>query len=177
MAVARIDAGESYGSPESREWFTRFHTVLVREFSLSARPSLLAQSRGALMLYNWAAEHPQHVRSVGCIYPVCDLRSYPGLDVAASAYGLAPAELEAELAVHNPIDRLAPLATAGIPILHLHGNCDEVVPLEENTAELAARYRALGSSIEAILVPGLGHEYPPCPQFFESQQLLKFLVS
>jgi glyceraldehyde 3-phosphate dehydrogenase len=71
---------------------------------------VLARSRGGLMLYNWAAEHPECVAGIAGIYPVGNLRSWPGLDRACGAYGLTAAQFEEQLTQHNPIDRLAPLA-------------------------------------------------------------------
>jgi pimeloyl-ACP methyl ester carboxylesterase len=44
-----------------------------------------------------------------------------------------------------------------VPLLHIVGDADEVVPVAENTAILAARYHALGGSIEIISKPGVGH--------------------
>ncbi len=49
-----------------------------------------------------------------------------------SAYGFASDE-EALAYKHNPVDNLAPLAKAGIAILHVYGADDEVVPMEENS--------------------------------------------
>lgn len=175
IAIAGIDVGDSYGSPAGCEAFADFHEVVTERFDLAAKPSLLAQSRGALMHYAWAARHPEQVRAIACIYPVCDLRSYPGIDAAAPSYELTPSELESELAQHNPINILQPLAAAGVPIFHVHGDADDVVPLQDNTAVLASRYRALGGSITVVIVPDLGHEYPPCPEFFESRELAAFL--
>src|SRR6185295_15369353 len=140
--VAGINVGESYGSPAGGKAFTDFHEHVVREYKLETKVRLLAQSRGGLMMYNWAAENPDKVRCIVGIYPVCDLRSYPGLNKAAGAYGMTPAELEKQLTQHNPIDRLEPLAKAGVPILHIHGNADAVVPLEKNSQVLVDRYRA-----------------------------------
>ena len=171
--VAGINVGESYGSPAGRKAFSDFHAHVVREFNLESKPRLLAQSRGGLMLYNWAAENPDKVRCIVGIYPVCDLRSYPGLNKAAGAYGLAPAELEKQLGQHNPIDRLAPLAKAGVPILHIHGDADSVVPLEKNSQVVLNRYRALGGQMELILVPGKGHA--EIPQYFQEERLVSFL--
>jgi dipeptidyl aminopeptidase/acylaminoacyl peptidase len=142
---------------------------------MSERPCLLPQSRGGLMLYNWAAENPGRVACIAGIYTVCDLRSYPGLEKACSAYGLSAAQLQAHLAEHNPIDRLAPLAKAGAPILHVHGDADRVVPLEKNSGELARRYRALGGSMRLIVIPGKGHEV--CNQFFHCQELVDFVTA
>ena len=57
----------------------------------------------------------------------------------------------------NPIDSLAPLARAGVPLLHVYGDADDVVPWEENTGIVADRYKALGGSITLIAKPGVGH--------------------
>ena len=108
------------------------------------------------MLYNWAAEHPEWVQCIGGIYTVCDPSSWPGLAGASPAYGMSAAELAARLREHNPIDRLEPLARAGVPILHLHGDADTVVPLERNSGELARRYRALGGNMRTGRHQGQG---------------------
>ncbi|MDB6024970.1 MAG: Prolyl oligopeptidase family protein [Verrucomicrobiales bacterium] len=107
FAIAGVDVGESYGNPEGRKVFTEFHARVVKEFKLSPKACLLPQSRGGLMHYNWAAEHPKNVQCIGGIYTVCNLASYPGLDKAAPAYGMSPAELAAHLSEHNPFDRIA----------------------------------------------------------------------
>ena len=57
----------------------------------------------------------------------------------------------------NPVDQLKPLADAKIPILHVVGAADVVVPVEENSAIIEARYKALGGSIKVISKPGIGH--------------------
>ena len=184
FAICGIDVGESYGSPAGRAVYTKLYDKLTRErslssgpcqcgLSLSTRPCLLAQSRGALMLYNWAVEHPWSVSRIGGIYPVCDLRSYPGLARAAGAYGMTEAQLEQHLREHNPVDRLAPLAAERVPLLHLHGDADKAVPLEANSGELIRRYRALGGPAELVVVNGKGHE--EVPEFFQSVRLLEFL--
>ena len=85
--VCGINVGESYGSPAGRKAFSEFHQHVVREYKLESKARLLAQSRGGLMLYNWAAENPDKVRCIVGIYPVCDLRSYPGLKNAAGRTG------------------------------------------------------------------------------------------
>jgi dipeptidyl aminopeptidase/acylaminoacyl peptidase len=174
FAIAGVDVGESYGNPAGRAVFTEFHRVVVQRFGLSARPALLPQSRGGLMLYNWAAEHPDLVSCIGGIYPVCDQSSWPGLKRSSGAYGMTETELGAHLAEHNPIDRLAPLARERIPILHLHGDADTVVPLERNSAELSRRYRALGGEMELRVIPGIGHKV--CPEFFEEPRLVDFFL-
>ena len=142
---------------------------------MADRSCLLPQSRGGLMLYNWAAENPTRVACIAGIYTVCDLRSYPGLERACGAYGLSAAELAGHLAEHNPIDRLSSLAKAGVPILHIHGDADKVVPLEKNSGELARRYHALGGQVRLIVIPGKGHQV--CDEFFHCQELVDFVAA
>ena len=78
MAVAGIDVGESYGNPAGRALFSALYEELVQKRGLSKTPCLLARSRGGLMLYNWAVEHPSSVACVAGIYPVCNLQQLPG---------------------------------------------------------------------------------------------------
>jgi hypothetical protein len=175
IAVAGIDVGESYGSPDGRAIFTSFYRQLVGKRRFSEKPCLLARSRGGLMLYNWAVEHPQSVGCIAGIYPVCDLRSYPGIDKAAGAYGMAPERLTEVLAQHNPVDRVEPLAKAGVPVLHIHGDVDRVVPLESNSAELARRYRRFGGEMTLKVIKGQGHNM--WPGWFQCQELVDFVIA
>jgi hypothetical protein len=175
FVIAGVDVGESYGNPAGREVFDEFHSQIVKKFSLSSKACLLPQSRGGLMLYNWATEHPEKVQCIGGIYTVCNLASYPGLDKAAPAYGMTRDELSANLKLHNPIDRLASLAKAAVPIFHIHGDSDKIVPLEANSGELIQRYTALGGPGQLITIHGKGHEV--CPEFFQSSALLSFFLS
>ena len=173
IAVAGIDVGESYGSPAGRAAFSAFYDAMAKR-GLSKRPVLLAQSRGGLMLYNWAAENPEKIGGIAGIYPVCDLRSYPGLERAAPAYGMTPGRLEANLSTHNPIDRLKRLADKGVPIFHIHGDSDATVPLKRNSRVIFDRYTALGGRMELVVVLGKGHA--EVPEFFHSKRLLDFIV-
>ncbi|QDV35612.1 alpha/beta hydrolase family protein [Tautonia plasticadhaerens] len=175
IAVAGIDVGESFGSPEGRATYTAFYEELVRGRGLSPRPCLLARSRGGLMLYNWAVEHPESVACIAGIYPVCDLRSYPGVERASTAYGLTPDGLAEALARHNPVDRVEPLAKAGVPVFHLHGDADAVVPLESNSGELARRYRRFGGEMTLLVVEGGGHTM--WPGWFRSRELVEFVIA
>lgn len=175
IAIAGVDVGESFGSPAGRSVFQKLYVELTENRGFSRTPVLLARSRGGLMLYNWAAEHPDGVAGIAGIYPVCNLRSYPGLDQAAPAYGLTTAQLEAQLSKHNPIDRLAPLAEAGVPVYHLHGDADEVVPLEDNSAVLAERYTTLGGSVNVEVIQGGGHDMDR--HWFQSQTLTDFMIA
>ncbi len=172
--VCGTDVGDSFGSPRSRAIYSRFYDHVVGTHGLSSMVCLLPQSRGGLMWYNWAVENPEKVACIGGIYPVCDLTSYPGLRATAVAYGLTEAELTGRLALHNPVDRLMPLANARVPVLHLHGDTDTVVPLETNSGVLLERYRLLGGPGQLVVIEGKGHA--ELPEFFESEKLLEFFL-
>jgi hypothetical protein len=129
------------------------------------------------MLYNWAAEpgNAGKVDRIAGIYPVGDLRSYPGLSAGlAAAYGMTLDSLTACLAGHNPIDRLKPLHDAGVRILHIHGDNDAVVPLSANSQVIHDRYTAMGGDMTLIVVPGKGHA--EIPEFFQSRAVLDFML-
>ena len=127
------------------------------------------------MLLAWAAENPEKVGAFAGIYPVVNLTSYPGLDQAAPAYALTAAELAAQLTAHNPVDRLATLAAARIPLFAIHGDRDTLVPLDANSALLKSRYTALGGDMKLIIAEGQGHNL--WPGFFENPALLAFLIA
>lgn len=155
-----------YGSPEAVAIWDRFYACLTRTYGFSERPVLEGMSRGGLNIYNWAAKNPDKVCCIYADAPVCDIKSWPGGKGAGpgdatcwaeclKAYGLT--EQQALEAKCNPIDNLEPLARAGVPLLHVVGDADEVVPVVENTAILEQRYKALGGSIQVIHKPGVGH--------------------
>jgi len=175
LAIAGIDVGESMGSPRGRALFSVLYDELIGVRGFSRKPVLLARSRGGLMHYNWAVEHPDSVGGVAGIYPVCNLQSYPGLDKACGAYEMSEAELAASLPQHSPVDRITPLAEAGVPIFHLHGDDDDVVPLEENSGLLADRYRKLGGEMELVVVAGQGHNRDP--HWFRSAAFIEFVIA
>ena len=176
IAIAGVDVGESHGSPDGRQVYDALYEQLTQGDSpFSPKAALLARSRGGLMLYNWAADHPDRVACIAGIYPVCDLRSYPGLDKAAAAYRLTPAVLKRDLAQHNPVARLEPLAKANVPIFHIHGDKDKIVPLKTNSKAVAESYDRLGGQMKLVVAAGQWHNM--WPGFFESQELVDFVVT
>ena len=175
IAVAGIDIGESYGNPQGRKIYTNYHNFLVAEKGFDQKACLLARSRGGLMLYNWAAENPNRVKCIAGIYPVCDLRSYPGLNRAAPAYGMNGHELEKSLKINNPVENLKPLADSKVPILHIHGNIDRVVPLKSNSGDVAKRYQKLGGKMQLIVPDGQGHNM--WKGFFHCEELVNFVIA
>lgn len=175
IAIAGIDVGESYGSPDGRKLFSAFYRELTEKRGLAPKAILLGRSRGGLMTLCWAAENVEKVAGFAGIYPVCNIASYPGIEKACSAYHLQPAELTAQLTLHNPIDRLAPLAKAKIPLFAIHGDIDKVVPIEANSGEMRKRYLALGGKMQLVIPVGQGHNY--WTGFFQCQELVDFVIA
>ncbi len=164
--VAYIDVVGLFGAPKAVAIWDQFYAFLTDMRGFGSKPVLEGMSRGGLIVYNWAARNPG---KVSCIYadaPVCDIKSWPGgkgtgqgspSDWAQclKAYGLS--EEQALTAKCNPIDHLEPLAKAHVPLLHVVGDADEVVPVAENTAILETRYKALKGPIQVIHKPNVGH--------------------
>ncbi|MBS0263068.1 MAG: prolyl oligopeptidase family serine peptidase, partial [Planctomycetes bacterium] len=176
VAVAGIDVGESFGGPAGRSLFSDFYQEMTDKRGFSKKPVLLGRSRGGLMVCNWAVEHPDQVGALVGIYPVFDFRTYPGLEKAAPAYGLSPQALAEKSSQHNPIERVASLAQAGVPVFLIHGDVDTVVPLRENSAELLKRYEAAGAgdAVRLVVPAGQGHNY--WEGFFRCQELVDFAI-
>ena len=112
--------------------------------------------------------------AIAGIYPVGNLTSWPGLPRASKAYGLSEAGLAGACADHNPIDRLAPLAKAGVPLMHIHGDNDTVVPLEKNSGLIKQRYDPLGGRMILEVIEGGGHDMKH--HWFQSRSLVDFMI-
>ena len=161
--VAYYDLTHLYGSPRARKSGTDFYWNMVRMYGLSPKVTLEGFSRGGLFAYNWAADHPD---KVACIYvdaPVCNVFSWPGRSPENAGlwkglleeWGLTDDQMNSFSG--NPIDRLKPLADAGIPVICVCGDSDKVVPFSENSAIVRQRYTAMGAPFELILKPGVHH--------------------
>ena len=145
---------------------------------------LEGMSRGGLIVYNWSARNPD---KVACIYadaPVMDFKSWPlgkieseGFDSdkqqLLTAYGFKN-EAEALNWKKNPIDCASIIAKAGIPILHVVGDADRVVPVKENTEIFENRMKALHAPITVIHKPGIDHH----PQSLSTPEpIIRFILS
>ncbi len=161
-----MEVSDLCGSAAAVAHWDALYRYLTQQQGFAAQPALMAISRGALIMYNWAAANPDRVACIYADIPVCDLKSWPGgmgngqgdpgeWRRCLAAYRLT--EAQALQYAGNPIDNLAPLARAGVPLLHTHGAADDLVPLEENTAVVERRYKALGGDITVIIKPGAGH--------------------
>ena len=163
---AHISVGNTFGCPAAVKHFNAFYDTL-RGQGFAPKVSLIGISRGGLYSYRWASENPGKVAVIYGDAPVCDFKSWPGGkgkgkgskgDWAAliKCYGFKD-EAEALAYTGNPIDTLAPLAKAGVALIHVVGDADDVVPADENTAIIETRYGKLGGEFKGIHKPGIGH--------------------
>lgn len=176
VAVAGIDSGESYGSPNGVEAMEALHAAMVRR-GYATKPAFLGRSRGGLWASSWAIAHPELTAGVAGISPVYDWRSYPGLDKAASAYGLTPEQLAARATTLCPIERIDVAAQSGVPFWIIHGDADALVPIGPNSADLKKRYEAVGRGDLVTLVVAEGQGHSMWDGFFRCQGLVDFLIS
>ena len=160
--VAFVDVADLFGSPQAVNRWNLFYEYLTMSHGFSKKTVLEGLSRGGLIIYNWAAVNPEKVHCIYADAPVCDFKSWPmekssklTWQKCLDAYGMT--EAEALRFRGNPIDNLKPLADAGIPLLHVVGEADLVVPVADNTAVIEKRYKALGGNITVIRKPGIGH--------------------
>ena len=123
-------------------------------------------SRGGVYIYNWALANPG---KVACIYadaPVLDLRSWPGgkgkgpgskddWETFKKDYNLN--EEQALVFEGSPLQKAARIAKLDVPMLHVVGDADEVVPVDENTNPFETEIKKAGGSITVIHKPGIGH--------------------
>jgi pimeloyl-ACP methyl ester carboxylesterase len=163
--LAYMDVQNHYGAPKAMAHFDAFY-AFSRELQLHQRVALIGLSRGGLFVYNWAIRRPE---STACIYadaPVCDIRCWPcGMRTALPApddrvrclemYGLTEKTLRSQY--RPPIEEVAVLAKAGVPLIHVCGDADHSVVLAENTLPLLRNFMGAGGSCRLIIKPGCGH--------------------
>jgi len=165
--VAYIEVGNTHGCPDALAHWDPFYNFLTKKVGLSKKVVLEGMSRGGLYIYNWAARNTDKVAVIYGDAPVCDFKSWPAgkgagpgskddWDQLIKDYHFAN-EAEALAYKYNPIDNLDKIAKAKIPIIHVYGDADTVVPPAENTLVLAKRYKELGGEIVLIPKAGVGH--------------------
>lgn len=160
--VVYADVGGLYGNAEALKRWDGIYWLMTQG-GLAERPLLEGMSRGGLPVYEWAKAHPDRVLGIYADNPVCDPRSWPG---GAGASARRAAEWSECVQAHGGDESvftdfatrgLEQLVQAGVPILHVVGEADSVVPVAENSDVVEARYRQLGGSIQVIRKPGQDH--------------------
>jgi lysophospholipase L1-like esterase/pimeloyl-ACP methyl ester carboxylesterase len=159
------DAVELFGNKEAIDCWNKFYDYMYHS-GLSKKVVLEGMSRGGVYAYNWAFANPG---KVACIYadaPVLDLKSWPGgkgkepgskedWEIFKKDYNLS--EEQANHFSNSPLDHAAKIATLGFPMLHVVGDADDVVPVEENTAPFEKIIKEEGGNITVICKPGVNH--------------------
>lgn len=164
--VGYLKISDLYGAPAAIELMDQYHAVAVAQFKLNPRVVLEGFSRGGLYAVNFAAAHPDKTAGLYLDAPVLDIRSWPGgkgkgkgdancWKQALGVYGLT--EETAKDFKGNPLDHATALAKAGIPVIAVCGDADQVVPYDENTQLFQKAYAAAGGTIQVIEKPGVDH--------------------
>ncbi len=164
--VAYMDVQNMYGAPVALDFMDKFYEYLTKERALAPKTVLEGFSRGGLFAFNWAARNPGRVAALYVDAPVCDFKSWPAgrgkgrgsiddWERCKKVYGLT--EEQALAYRFNPVDNLAPLAKAGIPILSVCGEIDGAVPIDENSRVVLERYTKLGGAMTLIAKPFCDH--------------------
>ncbi len=162
--VAYCDVGNLYGSESAMLRWDAMHEFVTQSLGFSTKPVLEGMSRGGLPIFNWGARHPERVSAIYGDNPVCDFRTWPGGDGGSRSdgdwkrllkvYGID----EAAAAGHDQVvDRLEPIAKAGIPVALVLGMKDHVVPPTQNGEAVATRYESLGGKVRVWRKPDDGH--------------------
>ena len=125
----------------------RYRFLVDQGFSL--KPVMEDAGGAAGEVYAWAIANPD---KVSCLYA-----ENPILRLAMSNT--------------QPLDHLAPLANAGVPLLHVCGSVDPW--LETQTKVVQQRYQKLGGQITVIIKEGDGH-YPLAPR--DPQPVMEFIL-
>ena len=145
------------GSPLAVPAWEKMYDFATRA-GLAPKATLIGFSRGGLYSYNWAVAHPDRVQCIYADAPVLDIRSWPGgkgkgagspsdWQTCLSQYGLTESTAGQW---KGPLDQLDRLAQLRIPLIHVVGDIDKVVPVAENTSILEEGYKKLGGAIQVI---------------------------
>jgi hypothetical protein len=159
--VTNINTDEFNGSPDGVKIWDDYFRYLTSGFRFENRVALEGISRGGLYVYNFAKKYPWRISCIYAEAPVCDIKSWPGgfgkgpgsqqdWQLVMKAYHFSD-ESEAKAYHDNPVDNLDKLAAAKVPLLHMIGLTDSIVPPDENSFILTDRYVKLGGP--ATIVP------------------------
>ncbi|HVY73179.1 MAG TPA: GDSL-type esterase/lipase family protein [Puia sp.] len=164
--IAYCDVAELYGNAQAIQYWNQFYDFMRRS-GMAKKAALEGMSRGGVYVYNWAAVNPEKVSCVYADNPVLDLKSWPGgkgrgpgskqdWGLFKADYGLM-SDSDAMKFAGSPVDKVKEIAAGGYPMLHVCGDADEVVPIEENTGLFSQQIVALKGDITVIHKPGFKH--------------------
>lgn len=163
--IAYMDVAEMYGNEESIKLWNSFYDYM-QVVGMSKKVVLEGMSRGGIYAYNWALQNPNKVAAVYADAPVLDIKSWPGglgkgpgskndWSIFKNDFNLT--EEQAKNFKNSPLDNAELIAKGGYPMLHVVGDADEVVPVDENTNPFEVRIKSAGGDITVIHKKGIGH--------------------
>jgi len=163
------DVANLFGSPAAVKHWDRCYDTLATEFGLHPEPVLEGMSRGGLIVFNWAVQHPDRI---SCIYvdaPVCDIKSWPGGRGQGQGHLATWKRLlvayefkndsQAVAWKKNPRDRACELANTNLPLFVVTGDADDIVPMEENILPLIEAWKQRKAPLKIVIKPGVGHKH------------------
>ena len=133
--------------PSQADWDATYKVMV--DHGYAKKPALEGVGASAGEAYAWAAQNPDKVAGIYAENPVMRSLMAPKMKL---------------------LDALAPLAQAGVPILHVCGSLDPA--LADNSNAVEKRYKLLSGRITVILQDGLGH-YPLGPK--DPQPVIDFI--
>jgi lysophospholipase L1-like esterase len=163
--IAYMDVAEMYGNEESIKLWNSFYDYM-QVVGMSKKVVLEGMSRGGIYAYNWALQNPNKVAAVYADAPVLDMKSWPGglgkgpgskddWTIFKNDFNLT--EEQAKIFKNSPLDNAELIAKGGYPMLHVVGDADEVVPVDENTNPFEVRIKSAGGDITVLHKKGIGH--------------------
>ena len=163
--IVYMDVAEMYGNEASILLWNQFYDYM-HNIGMSKKVVLEGMSRGGIYAYNWALQNPNKVAAVYADAPVLDMKSWPGglgkgpgskddWTIFKNDFNIT--EDQAKNFKNSPLDNAELIAKGGYPMLHVVGDADEVVPVDENTNPFEVRIKNAGGDITVIHKKGIGH--------------------
>ena len=168
-----IDAFAFRASPKGIGIMSRFQDFL-QSLGLSPKANLIGMSWGGYFSLRYAGENPHRIAAIYLDAPLCNAADPENKEgdrnkAISDNYGLSTEELKSSKL--NPINNVAPLVEAGIPMMAAVGEDDIVVDIDSNFNILEKRIIELGGTIKTIRRSAWGHHPHGLD---EPEQLLKF---
>ncbi len=172
--VAFIDMGNTMGAPKAVAWMDSLYSHLTSKYGLSKKVNMFGISRGGLFMYNWARANISKISTMYGDGAVMDFVSWPcgcyGTGVGSVAdwsslksdYGFASDSI-AKAYTGNPYQNMQSFAAAKIPIIHVYGEIDSVVPPAENALRANDSLKAHGWQMKLLPKPKTGHVHGVTP--------------
>lgn len=174
MYIVYLSIDNQYGSPASMQVYDKLYDYLTDSLGFAFKCAMEGVSRGGLYEYAWAKRNPDKVTALYAEAPVCDFKSWPGGKLKGTGdtalwrqlqqvYGFT--EQQAMAYNDNPVDNLENLAAFKVPVYHVVGFADKLVPNAENTSLLLQRYASFGGPAYIYPVTAgpqelMGHHFP-----------------